>query len=96
MAVRKAGRGQEEKSGTILALLKDAGDIKCMKTISLDLLAIQGNINQFIRAFRRQAAAEQWTQEEIDTVITECRAQGEDNTEHAVKTLIQVCKAPRD
>lgn len=39
------------------------------KTISLELVGLDGNAFALMGAFRRQARQEKWTQEEINTVL---------------------------
>lgn len=56
-----------------------------MKKVSLNLVGLDGNAFALMGAFRKQARKENWTQEEIDEVITECKSKDYD---HLLITLI--------
>lgn len=59
------------------------------KTIDLDLTTVDGNAFSLMGAFSAQAKCENWTREEIDTVLTEAR-RGDYN--HLVATLSYHCE----
>lgn len=59
------------------------------KTISLDLTSIDGNAFSLMAQFKRQARREEWTKEEIDKVLAECRSGDYD---HLVATLCEYCE----
>lgn len=44
------------------------------KTITLELVGLDGNAFFLMGAFSRQARREGWTQEEIDEVLTDCKS----------------------
>lgn len=44
------------------------------KTVSLELVGLDGNAFVLMGAFQRQAKREGWTQEEINLVLKECRS----------------------
>ncbi len=44
------------------------------KTVNLNLIGIDGNAFMIMAVFQRQAKREGWTQEEIDTVLTEAKS----------------------
>ncbi len=56
------------------------------KTIELSLNGMDGNAFMILGAFTRQAKKEDWTQEEIDQVITEAKSSDYD---HLVQTIIK-------
>lgn len=58
------------------------------KTIKLNLPEIDGNAFALLGAFRRQATMEDWTQKEINEVLTE--AQSKDYN-HLITTLSDHC-----
>jgi len=62
-------------------------DVK--KKITLELVGLDGNAFALIGAFRRQAKAEGWTKEEIESVCNECMSGDYD---HLLQTLISVCE----
>ncbi len=55
------------------------------KTVNLNLEGLDGNAFMLMGAFSRQAKREGWTQDEINTVLAECRA---GNYDHVLQTLI--------
>ena len=59
------------------------------KTVKLDLTSINGNAFSLMRAFQNQAKKENWTKEEIDEVLDECRSGDYD---HLVATLSEHCE----
>jgi len=59
------------------------------KKVNLDLTQIDGNAFFLMAAFQRQAKKEDWTQDEIDEVLTECKSS---NYDHLVSTLMAVCE----
>ena len=56
------------------------------KTVNLELAVLDGNAFSLMGAFQRQARKENWTEEEIDAVITKCKAGDYD---HLLGVLIQ-------
>lgn len=64
-------------------------DIKGKKTVSLELVGLDGNAFVLMGAFSKQAKREGWSKEEIDAVLTECQAGDYD---HLLQTLIAVCE----
>ncbi len=62
------------------------------KTVNLDLVGVNGNAYAIMGAFRRQARKEQWTDDEIETVITEAK-NGDYN--HLLGTILKYCN-PED
>ncbi len=65
------------------------------KTVNLDLVGLNGNGNAYslMGAFSRQAKRENWSKEEIDTVMTECQSGDYD---HLLQTLMGVCENKED
>jgi hypothetical protein len=59
------------------------------KTVSLTLIGINGNAFAIMGAFIKQAKRENWTQDEIDTVINE--AQSSDYN-HLLTTIDNHCE----
>jgi hypothetical protein len=59
------------------------------KKVNLDLTQIDGNAFFLMGAFQRQAKKEDWTQDEINEVLTECKS---GNYAHLVATLCAVCE----
>lgn len=59
------------------------------KSVNLDLTSIDGNAYSLMGHFQKQARKENWTQEEIDQVLEECKSGDYD---HLVQTLIQYCE----
>jgi len=55
------------------------------KKVSLELVGLDGNAYNLMGTFIRQARVENWTEEEIDEVITECKSSDYD---HLLATLI--------
>lgn len=64
-----------------------------MKTISLDLVGLNGNAFALLGAFNKQARREGWTKQEINTVNQE--ATNGDYTK-LVNTLQKYCKSVSD
>lgn len=60
------------------------------KTVNLDLVGVNGNAFAIMGVFKRQAKREGWTQEEIDTVLTEAKS-GDYN--YLLATISNHCKA---
>ena len=56
------------------------------KKITLDLSDLDGNAFVLMGAFQKQAKREDWTQEEINEVLEECK-KGDYN--HLLQTLIK-------
>ena len=56
------------------------------KKISLDLEGLDGNAFCLMGAFSKQAKKEEWTEEEINEVLEECK-KGDYN--HLLQTLIK-------
>jgi hypothetical protein len=44
------------------------------KTINLNLVGVNGNAFMIMGVFRKQAQKEGWSQDEIDTVLTEAKS----------------------
>lgn len=44
------------------------------KTVNLNLIGVNGNAFMIMGVFKRQAKKEGWTQEEIDSVLTEAKS----------------------
>ena len=44
------------------------------KTVNLNLIGVNGNAFMVMGVFQRQAKKEGWTQEEIDSVLTEAKS----------------------
>ena len=59
-----------------------------MKTITLDLVGLDGNAFSLMGAFKRQARKEGWTPNEIDGVLKDCMGGDYD---HLLATLAAVC-----
>ncbi len=59
------------------------------KTVNLNLIGVNGNAFMVMGVFRRQAKKEGWTQEEIDSVITEAKS-GDYN--HLLATIENHCE----
>jgi len=59
------------------------------KTVNLDLVGVNGNAFMIMGVFRRQAKREDWTQEEIDLVLTEAKS-GDYN--HLLATIENHCE----
>jgi hypothetical protein len=62
------------------------------KTVNLELVGVNGNAFAIMGAFRIKAKHEGWTQEEIDTVLTEAKS-GDYN--HLLATIENHCE-PKD
>lgn len=63
------------------------------KKVALRLYGQDGNAFNLMVAFKRQARREQWTHDEINTVLDECRSGDYD---HLLQTLLSVCEPPHD
>jgi len=59
--------------------------MKNTKKINLDLIGLDGNAFFLMASFQKQARRENWTQEEINEVLTECK-KGDYN--HLLNTLM--------
>jgi hypothetical protein len=44
------------------------------KTVNLNLIGVNGNAFMIMGVFRKQARKEGWSQDEIDTVLTEAKS----------------------
>jgi len=60
------------------------------KTVNLDLVGVNGNAFAIMGVFKRQAKRDGWTQEEIDTVLTEAKS-GDYN--YLLATISNHCEA---
>jgi sugar diacid utilization regulator len=60
------------------------------KTISLDLVGLDGNAFALMGAFRKQARREGWDAKEIEAVMTECQSSDYD---HLLQTLMKHCRS---
>ena len=63
------------------------------KTVNLNLIGVNGNAFMVMGVFRRQAKKEDWTQEEIDSVITEAKS-GDYN--HLLATIENHCETKNE
>lgn len=63
------------------------------RTVTLELVGLDGNAFFLMAAFSRQARREGWTQEEIDEVLTDCKSGDYD---HLLQVLIKHCVSPHD
>lgn len=61
--------------------------------VKLELVGLDGNAFSLMGAFQRQARREKWAQDEIETVLTECRS-GDYN--HLLATLMDHTQSPED
>jgi septum formation inhibitor-activating ATPase MinD len=59
------------------------------KTVNLNLIGVNGNAYAIMGAFQRQAKKENWTQEEIDKVITEAKSS---DYNHLLCTISDHCE----
>ena len=59
------------------------------KTVNLNLIGVNGNAFMIMGVFRKQARNEGWSQDEIDTVITEAKS-GDYN--HLLATIENHCE----
>jgi hypothetical protein len=59
------------------------------KTVNLDLVGTNGNAYAITGAFQQQAKKEQWTQEEIDTVLKEAMTK---DYNHLLATILNHCE----
>ena len=62
-----------------------------MKTITLELVGLDGNAYNLLAAFAKQARAEGWSTDEISVLLAEA-ANGD--YDHLLVTLTNVCKSP--
>ena len=62
------------------------------KTINLDLVDTNGNVFVIMDVFKRQAHKEGWSQNEIDTVLSEAKS---GDYKHLLTTLENYCE-PKD
>ena len=58
------------------------------KTVNLRLVGIDGNAYAIMGAFQKQARIENWTEEEIQTVLTEAKSGDYD---HLINTIDSHC-----
>lgn len=56
------------------------------KKINLELVGLDGNAFSLMGAFSKQARREDWTQEEINEVLDECK---KGDYDHLLRTLIE-------
>jgi len=63
------------------------------KTVNLDLVGVNGNAFAIMGVFKRQAKRDGWTQEEIDTVITEAKSR---DYNYLLATISNHCEALED
>lgn len=61
------------------------------KKVNLNLVGLNGNAFSLMSAFTRKAKDENWTQKEIDAVISDCQCGDYD---HLLQVLIGVTKNP--
>lgn len=59
------------------------------KTVNLDLTTIDSNIFAIFGAFSKQARRQNWTQQEIDTVLEEAKSR---DYNHAIATISEHCE----
>ena len=64
-----------------------------MKTISLDLVGLDGNAFSLMGAFSRQARREGWTKDEIGAVLSVAM---DGDYDHLLCTLMEHCEDPGD
>lgn len=63
------------------------------KTVTLQLVGLDGNAFALMGAFSKQARREQWPKEDVDKVLDACKAGDYD---HLLATLMEHCDAPED
>ena len=63
------------------------------KSVSLNLVGLNGNAYALIGAFNRQARKEGWSQDEIDAVVTEAK---NGNYVHLLATIENHCQSIED
>ena len=63
------------------------------KTVNLDLVGVDGNVFMIMGVFRRQAEKEDWTQEEIDAVLTEAKSR---DYNYLLATIENHCESKDD
>jgi len=63
-----------------------------IKKVKLRLVGLDGNAFALMGAFKRQAAREQWTSEEINEVLDKCMAGDYNNL---LVTLLEYCENPQ-
>lgn len=61
------------------------------KTITLELVGLDGNAFSLMGAFQRQAHREGWTKPEIDAVLNDCMSGDYD---HLLSVLMKHCTSP--
>lgn len=61
------------------------------KTISLQLVGLNGNAFNLMGAFANQARKEKWSKSEIDTVLNEAMSKDYD---HLLQVLVAHCVSP--
>ncbi|QTE23319.1 hypothetical protein [Polaribacter cellanae] len=59
------------------------------KTVSLELVGVNGNAFMIMGVFQRQARKEGWTQEEIDLVLEEAKSK---DYNHLLATISNHCE----
>lgn len=64
------------------------------KTVNLDLVDVNGNAFMIMSVFSRQAKRENWTQDEINTVITE--ANRLKDYDHLIETIKSYCEVKEE
>ncbi len=60
------------------------------KTVNLELDGVNGNAFMIMGVFQRQAKKEGWSQQEIDTVLTEAKSGDYD---HLLQTIMLHCES---
>lgn len=63
------------------------------KKVQLELVGLDGNAFYLMGAFAKQARSEEWTDEEIQAVLEECRKSDYD---HLLRTLMEHCESPEE
>lgn len=63
------------------------------KTVSLDLIGVDGNAYAILGAFQQAARKENWSEQEIEIVIKEAQSKDYD---HLLLTILDHCNEPED
>lgn len=63
------------------------------KSITFDLVGINGNAYAIMGAFRKQARKENWTHQEIEAVLDEAMSS---NYDHLLATIENHCKTTKE
>jgi len=63
------------------------------KTVKLTLVGLNGNAYSLMGAFKRAAIHQGWTNDEIQSVITECMT---GNYDHLLVTLMNHCEDKKE